>query len=86
MSLTTEVTAGVLGVPGLPFGMLLPRSLDFVALYDLIKIRWLDPFDRYFLLVGMQVKVEKFPQKYYRLIFSIPFFFSCCGIGVSRRD
>lgn len=40
MSLTTDVTRGVLGVPGGPFSLLLPRSKDFAALFDIIRLRY----------------------------------------------
>jgi hypothetical protein len=46
MSLTQDVKRGLLGVPGAPYGMMLPRSLDFGIEFDLLKLRYSDPVDR----------------------------------------
>lgn len=40
MSVTTDVTRGVIGVGGGPYGLLLPRSADFTALFDVLKARF----------------------------------------------
>lgn len=38
MATTTDVHRGVLGVAGGPYSLLLPRSADFAALFDLLKV------------------------------------------------
>jgi hypothetical protein len=42
MSVSTDVTRGVLGVPGAPFALLLPRSTDFHLLYDALRFQYQD--------------------------------------------
>jgi hypothetical protein len=39
MALTTRVEHGVIGVGGGPFGILLPRSVDFNPLADILRLR-----------------------------------------------
>lgn len=46
MAATQEVKRGLLGVPGGPYGLLLPRSLDFGIEFDALKLRYADPVDR----------------------------------------
>lgn len=46
MAITQDVKRGLLGVPGGPYGMLLPRSLDFGIEFDVLKARYSDPVDR----------------------------------------
>jgi hypothetical protein len=43
MSVTTDVTRGVIGVGGAPFALLLPRSSDFSALFSVLDARYTDP-------------------------------------------
>jgi hypothetical protein len=43
MAATQDVVRGTLGVNGGPFGLLLPRSLDFSELEDLIRVLFPDP-------------------------------------------
>ena len=50
MSLTDDVTHGVLSVPGFPFSLLLPRSINFRSFFDLLKDRYLDDVDRIMLM------------------------------------
>jgi hypothetical protein len=45
MAVTTDVTSGVLGVPGGPFSLLLPRSKDFEEFEVLLRILYPDPVD-----------------------------------------
>ncbi len=45
MSLSTDVTRGVLGVPGEPFSLLLNRSHDFVQFFALLRVAVPDPLD-----------------------------------------
>lgn len=40
---------------GLPYALLLPRSLDFAVPFIGLKIRYSEPLDRIFLLNGMQL-------------------------------
>ena len=39
-AVTTEVSRSVLGVPGGPYALLLPRSTDFAQLFTLLKVRY----------------------------------------------
>jgi len=45
MQVSTDVTRGVSGVGGGPYSILLPRSSDFSALFDVIKLRYSQPVD-----------------------------------------
>lgn len=54
MAVSTDVTRGVSGVGGGPYGLLLPRSADFVDLFDVIKARYSDPVDRISLMAVLQ--------------------------------
>lgn len=55
MSLTTDVTHGVLGVMGFPFEFLLPRSCDFKSFADIIKTRYDNDIDRIWILSSFQL-------------------------------
>ena len=55
MAASQDVARGVLGVPGGPYSLLLPRSLDFSPEYDLLKLRYHDPLDRIMLEQVMQL-------------------------------
>lgn len=50
MALTTDVELGVLGVPGMPYNILLSRSVDFDTFFELIRATWLDARQHMFLL------------------------------------
>lgn len=50
MALTTDVTRGVLGVMGMPYNLLLNRSVDFDLFFDLIKAAYPDGRDVQMLL------------------------------------
>ena len=39
MAVTTDVKRGCVGVMGGPYSLLLPRSQDFVELFELLKVR-----------------------------------------------
>jgi len=54
MSTTPDILSGVLGVPGAPFSLLLPRSQDFADFYDIFKIKYGNQLDRIFLLTFFQ--------------------------------
>jgi hypothetical protein len=45
MAVTTDVIRGVLGVPGGPFPLLLPRSKDFDVFEDVMRALYPDPVD-----------------------------------------
>ena len=55
MALTTEVTRGVLGVPGQPYNLLLPRSVDFAPFFDIAKSRLEDGRDMQMMLGMVQL-------------------------------
>lgn len=55
MAITNDVQRGVLGVAGAPYALLLPRSADFAALFDVIKVRYPDPGTRIALLAVMEL-------------------------------
>ena len=55
MSLSTDVTHGTAGVPGGPYALLLPRSVDFSALFDIIKTRYRSDTDRILMLSLFQL-------------------------------
>lgn len=55
MAASQDVQRGMLGVPGGPYGLLLPRSLDFGIEFDLLKLRYSDPVDRINLMQIMQM-------------------------------
>lgn len=50
MALTTDVERGVLGVPGMPYNLLLSRSVDFEQFFEIIRATWTDPRQHVFLL------------------------------------
>jgi hypothetical protein len=50
MALTTDVERGVLGVPGMPYSLLLSRSVDFDQFFSLIRSTWMDERHHVFLL------------------------------------
>lgn len=54
MTLSTDVSHGTLGVPGGPFSLLLPRSSDFAALFDVIRLRYDSSLDRISLMSALQ--------------------------------
>lgn len=55
MAVSTDVERGVLGVPGGPYSLLLPRSSDFADLFLIMKARYPDPQTRIMLLNLMQL-------------------------------
>ena len=54
MSLSTDVTRGVLGVMGMPYNLLLNRSVDFRPFFGLLRASYPDPRDQQFLLSIVQ--------------------------------
>jgi hypothetical protein len=50
MSVTTDVTRGVLEVPGMPYNVLLSRSVDFTPFFDIIKVSFPDSRDHMLML------------------------------------
>lgn len=55
MAASTDVVRGLVGVGGGPYALLLPRSSDFSALFDLLKIRYPRSMDRMGILAIMQL-------------------------------
>lgn len=55
MGVTQDVERGTLGVPGGPYSLLLPRSVDFVPLANVLNGRYLDPLDRAVIFVLLQM-------------------------------
>merc|ERR1711902_8559 len=50
MSLTPDVDRGVISVPGFPFSLLLPRSINFRSFFDILKDRYINDVDRIMLI------------------------------------
>ncbi len=50
MALTTDVERGVLGVPGMPYNLLLSRSVDFEEFFTIIRATWHDARQQTFVL------------------------------------
>ena len=55
MAVTQEVKRGLLGVPGGPYSLLLPRSLDFGIEFAALKGRFSDPVDRINIMQVLQL-------------------------------
>jgi hypothetical protein len=55
MALSTDVTRGYLGEPGMPYNLLLNRSADFVTFYALALAQYPQPRDPQLLLALMQM-------------------------------
>ena len=45
LGMSTDLTRGILGVPGAPYGLLLPRSADFDPYFLILKNKWEDHRD-----------------------------------------
>ncbi len=45
LGMSTDLTRGILGVPGAPYGLLLPRSYDFDPYFLILKNKWDDHRD-----------------------------------------
>src|SRR4029078_7960371 len=43
MALSTDVTRGLLGEPGMPYNLLLNRSADVAQFFDLLKVTYTKP-------------------------------------------
>ena len=50
MTVSQDIIQGVLGVPGAPYALMLPRSVDFDTYFAILKTRYTDPIDRINLL------------------------------------
>jgi len=59
LAMTQDMTRGVLGVGGAPFGLLLPRSKEFTIYFDLVKLRYLNPIDRSIMMNTLQLLWER---------------------------
>lgn len=55
MALSTDVTRGMLGVPGQPYSLLLNRSADFDEFFDLLVVAFPDPIDLQMVLAMFQM-------------------------------
>jgi len=55
MSVSQDITQGVLGVPGGPYVMMLPRSVDFDPYFAILKARYPNAIDRINLLNVIQL-------------------------------
>jgi len=55
MALSTDVERGVLGVAGMPYSLLLKRSVDFGPFVVFLKVAFPDPRDHLFLLAVTQM-------------------------------
>lgn len=55
MALTTDVTRGMLGVPGQPYSLLLNRSSDFTPFFELLVLAFPDPLDQQLVLNMFQM-------------------------------
>jgi hypothetical protein len=59
MAVTTDVTRGVLGVPGMPYNLLLSRSVDFDMFFSIIRGTWTDERHHVFLLAMTDMLWER---------------------------
>ncbi len=50
MALSTDITRGTFGVPGMPYGVLLSRSVDFDVFFDILRASFEDSRDHMMLL------------------------------------
>ena len=74
MSLTTDITHGILGVMGFTFEFLLPRSCDFITFADVIRLRYDNDFDRIWILSSFQLLWNRLsPSGYLTHITKEPF-------------
>ncbi len=55
MAVHTDVTRGLLGVPGQPYNLLLHRSVDFTPYFVTLKVTYPDPMDLQMVLALMQI-------------------------------
>ena len=55
MAMSQDVKRGMLGVPGGPYSLLLPRSKDFGVEFVILKLRYCDPVDRVNMMQVLQM-------------------------------
>lgn len=73
MSVSTDILKGVIGVGGAPYAQILPRSLDFALLLDIIHSRYSDPVSRIALMAVIQERWSRLePAAYARAISQEP--------------
>lgn len=65
MATSTDITRGTSGVGGTPYALLLPRSLDFSQLFDIIRLRYSDPIDRICLMAALQERWDRMEPSAY---------------------
>jgi len=74
MALSQDVVRGVVGVPGAPFSLMLPRSLDFAQLEAIMKVEYPNSLDLALLLAACECLWERSePAGYMDRIISNPF-------------
>lgn len=56
MAIAPDVKRGVLGVPGAPYSLMLPRSVDFNPFFTVLKTRYQNSIDRINLINIFQVR------------------------------
>lgn len=59
MALTTDVTRGMLGVPGQPYNLLLNRSSQFTMFWDIMQAAFPDPLDDQMVLALFQLQWDR---------------------------
>ena len=59
MALTTDVTRGLLGEPGMPYNLLLNRSVDFTPFFLLLKLFYPNAIDRQLALALVQMHWDR---------------------------
>ena len=74
MALSTDITRGCLGVPGMPYNVLLSRSVDFDIFFDIIRASFPDARDHMMLLNYAQMLWDRMePTGYVRHVRDEPF-------------
>lgn len=73
MAISTDVTRGHLGVPGMNYNLLLYRSVDFTPFFDMLRVSYPDSADQAVLLGLAQLMWDGTdPVSYYRNISGSP--------------
>ena len=79
LSLSPHVHRAMLGVPGAPYSLLLPRSSDFTPFLILLYVRYADPVDR--TSPGLRTAQHNGTGSGHRLLPPIP---GGANVGVAR--
>lgn len=59
MAISTDVTRGLLGEPGMPYNLLLNRSVDFTPFFDLLQVFYKDALDLQLVLGLVQMHWDR---------------------------